>query len=206
MIAKKILGRRSSRQSPEWMRLEGYLSIQSVNAADTPSPLSSSASRLFQKWVEATPPEDENRLDGVIGARSDQIHPKFHFYQNYRRLPKRVYWREGIDGTSDEWTEWTDDHQGYDPVCTFPESGGAEDHSDSESENETAEGNESENEIAEGNESGNETADDNDGDGGHRGTKRRRESEDTSNDVSMDDAPDERTSYSKIRNHWNSNV
>lgn len=56
-----------------------------------------------------------------MSSRSYQYEVKSSYREsnNETAPPDVMYWREGIDGTSDEWTEWVEGQPGFEPICTF---------------------------------------------------------------------------------------
>ncbi|KAF3909355.1 hypothetical protein AA313_de0200333 [Arthrobotrys entomopaga] len=130
---------------------------------------------LFTKWLMDRPVH-------VNRNYQYEVHTSYREDNNDSHPPEIMYWREGIDGTSDEWTEWPEGEPGFEPIATFrpqarPKFGDDEDEDDDNDDNdgkgmEDALGEKVEADDALGEA---ETADETDG---PRGLKRRREPSD----------------------------
>ncbi|KAF3927719.1 hypothetical protein ABW21_db0205475 [Orbilia brochopaga] len=67
---------------------------------------------LFTKWLMEQPVY-------IYRGYQYEIHQAFRESNNGIPPPEIMYWREGIDGTSNEWTEWPEGAPGFEPIATF---------------------------------------------------------------------------------------
>ncbi|KAK6538820.1 hypothetical protein TWF694_010385 [Orbilia ellipsospora] len=67
---------------------------------------------LFTKWLMERPVH-------IYRGYQYEVHQSYREDNNDNHPPEIMYWREGIDGTSDEWTEWPEGELGFEPIATF---------------------------------------------------------------------------------------
>ncbi|KAJ6261378.1 hypothetical protein Dda_4048 [Drechslerella dactyloides] len=67
---------------------------------------------LFTKWLMEQPVS-------IYRGYQYEIHPSYREENNNTAPPDIMYWREGIDGTGNEWTEWPEGAPGFEPIATF---------------------------------------------------------------------------------------
>ncbi|EWC47330.1 hypothetical protein DRE_00298 [Drechslerella stenobrocha 248] len=153
---------------------------------------------LFTKWLTERPV-------AIYRSYQYEAHRSYREKNNNRGLPDRMYWREGIDGTSDEWTEWQEGQPGFEYTTTFrpvpmPRAGRPADGGFNDDEQEDGDGDNNGDDGGDGGHNGNEDAEgephsghNDDNSGSPRGLKRRREPSDPTTvggkDTPMADAP-----------------
>ncbi|KAF3917852.1 hypothetical protein ABW20_dc0106240 [Dactylellina cionopaga] len=159
---------------------------------------------LFTKWLIERPVE-------IYRNYQYEVHSSYREHNNATAPPEIMYWREGIDGTSNEWTDWPENQTGFEPIATFRKQPGKKLRSDGRSNSdddwadglpEDAGGDDAEGEPApDGGDDAGATAGTADG---PRGVKRPREASDLTDmmgpsgagvdDTTMADAPGEGSS------------
>ncbi|KAF3936152.1 hypothetical protein ABW19_dt0201774 [Dactylella cylindrospora] len=67
---------------------------------------------LFTKWLMEQPIQ-------IYRNYQYEIRSNYRESNNETAPPEIMYWREGTDGSSNEWTEWPEGQPGFEPVATF---------------------------------------------------------------------------------------